>query len=118
MLQYQNHYILWDGNIAIYGKKCRFNTFSESIQIGWIFLFMNSVSKFYDKTIRCQYQGAKMLLIKQYVSVTWTKTVPDYRIHVMREIILFFLSKIDPIIACGLLSCYSVVTILFEQISN
>ena len=65
---------------------------------------MNSVSKFYGKAIRCQYQGAKMLLIKQYVSVTWTKTVPDYGTHVMREIILFFLSKIDHVIVFGLLS--------------
>ena len=104
MLQYQKNYILWDGNIAIYGKKCRFSTFSELIQIGWIFLFMNSVPKFYGKTILCQYQGAKMLLIKQYVSVTWTKTVPDYGTHIMREIILFFLSKIDPVTVFGLLS--------------
>ena len=68
----------------------------------------------------------KFDLIKRCVTVTQTKTVSDFRTNTARGAILFLFSKIDPVIvlvskidlAFGLLSCNSVVAILFGQTSN
>ena len=64
--------------------------------------------------------------MKRCVTVTKIKIVPDFRTHTARGAILFLFSKIDPVIvlvskidlAFGLLSCNSVVAILFGQTSN
>ena len=58
----------------------------------------------------------KFDLMKRCVTVTQTKTVSDFRTHTVRGATLFLLSKID--LAFGLLSCNSVVAILFDQTSN
>ena len=52
------------------------------------------------------------------ITVTQAKTIPGYWIHTLRGTILFLFCKIDPVIVFVLLSCYYVVTILLEQISN
>ena len=52
------------------------------------------------------------------VNVTKFKTVPGYRTHILGGTILFLFSKIERVIVFVLLSCYSVVTIRFEETSN
>ena len=51
------------------------------------------------------------------VNVTKFKTVPGYRTYILGGTILFLFSKIEHVVFV-LLSCYSVVTIQFEETSN
>ena len=58
------------------------------------------------------------MALESAVTVTQSRTVPGYRTHTSRGTMLFLLRKVDHVIVFVLLSCYSDVTILFEQISN